>query len=194
VSAAVVAVGYDPGSALSGFGVVASEGQRLRFVDAGTIKTESAFTLTERLAYLHHQLADVVREHHPLVMGIEDQLGMAAKSRSNVNRQLMAARKGEQVQGFGYNADNDGVLGAQFTAMNVAFAYGVRVILLQPKTIKVAVMGPGGGNAEKSDIKAAVQRIFPELRDARFSSHAADGIAAAVAVKRRHHIDSRRAG
>lgn len=194
MSAARVALGFDPGTAQCGFGVIAREGQRVRFVDAGTVKTASAFTLTDRLQYIWRELTDVVREHRPLVMGIEDQLGMAARSRSNINRQLMAARKGEAVKGFGYNADNDGVMGAQFVAMSVAFAYRVRVILLQPKTIKVNVMGPGGGEADKAAIKAAVTRLFPELRDARFSSHAADGIAAAVTAERMDHVENRRAG
>jgi len=193
VSAARIAAGYDPGSALSGFGVVACDGKRLRLVDAGTIITKPAFTLTERLEFIWQQLTAVVREHRPLVFGIEDQLGMAAKARSNANRQLMAARRGEEVKGFGYNADNDGVIGAQLIAMSVAFAYRVPVILLQPKTIKVSIIGPGGGEAKKSEMKAAVSRIFPEIVGARFSAHAADGIAAAVCAERRHRIESLRA-
>lgn len=189
-----MAAGFDPGTALSGFGVIARERQRLSFVDCGTIRTESTFTLTQRLEYIWQQLTDVVREHRPLVLGIEDQLGMAAASRANANRLLMAAKRGDPIRGFGYNADSDGVIGAQVVAMTVAFAYRVRVILLQPKTIKVSVTGPGGGDADKAEIKAAVRRIFPELRDARFSSHAADGIAAAVCAERRDHLESRRLG
>lgn len=194
MSAARLALGFDPGTAQCGYGVIAREGQGRRFVDAGTVRTESAFTLTDRLAYIHHELAAVVREHHPLVMGIEDQLGMAAKSRSNLNRQLVAARNGQRVEGFGYSADSDGVLGAQFTAMNVAFAYGVRVILLQPKTIKVSVVGPGGGEAEKKQVKAALVRLFPELEGQRFSSHAGDGIAAAFCAERMDFLENRRIG
>ncbi|HEX5865425.1 MAG TPA: crossover junction endodeoxyribonuclease RuvC [Casimicrobiaceae bacterium] len=190
MSLARVAVGYDPGSALSGFGVIAREGQRRRFLDAGTITTEPSFTMLERLDYILHQLTDVVREHRPVVLAIEDQLGMAAAARACVNAQLSQARRGEQPKFFGYNADNDGVLGAQFMAMAVGFTYRVPVILLQPKTIKVSVVGPGGSEAEKSEVKAAVQRLFPELVDVRFSSHAADGIATAVCGEHQHHIQT----
>lgn len=194
MSIARVALGYDPGTALSGFGVIACAGARLQLVDAGTITTEPAFTLIQRLEYIHRELTAAVVEHRPIVFAIEDQLGMAAKSRANANRQLMAARKGERVEGFGYNADSDGVLGAQFVAMSVAFAYRIRVVLLQPKTIKVQVLGPGGGEGTKGAIKTAVARIFPELQGRRFSSHAADGIAIAIGGERMDRLESRRVG
>jgi crossover junction endodeoxyribonuclease RuvC len=196
MSAARVAVGYDPGTAQSGFGVIARVGSRLELRDAGTIKTEPHFTLIERLEFIHHQLTAVVVEHRPLVMGIENQLGIAAAARGRLNGQIAQLRRGEQPKFIGYNSDNDGVMGAQFVAMSVAFAYRVRVVLLEPKTIKVMVAGQGSGDADKHAIKTAVQRVFPELQEARFSSHAADGIATAIGAERYDHNEglARRSG
>ena len=34
-------IGIDPGSGLTGYGIIEKDGQKLRFVDAGTIRTES---------------------------------------------------------------------------------------------------------------------------------------------------------
>ena len=41
-------IGIDPGSRLTGYGIIQKEGQKLIFVDAGTIRTEAA-DMPERL-------------------------------------------------------------------------------------------------------------------------------------------------
>lgn len=188
-----LALGWDPGTAQCGFGVIAREGARLRCVDGGTIKSDSAKPLEERLYGIWADATAIVREHHPVVMGIEDQLGVAAAARANQNRKLAAARRGGHVADLGYTADTDGVIGVQFILMSVAFSYRVPIKLLQPRTIKVQMLGPGGGSAEKKDIKAAVERVLG-LQGVRFSSHAADGFAAAITAERISAIDERRAG
>ena len=34
-------IGIDPGSRLTGYGIIEKDGNKLRFVDAGTIRTET---------------------------------------------------------------------------------------------------------------------------------------------------------
>jgi len=48
----VIALGIDPGTARCGFGVVALDDGRLRLIDAGVIRTESAETDADRLRSL----------------------------------------------------------------------------------------------------------------------------------------------
>lgn len=194
MTAARVAIGADPGLANTGFGVVRRLARSFEFADCGTVKTDSARPLEEREELIWSTFGELVREHRPVVFGIEDQSGVNAAARQNVARQLAAARTGREVKGFGFNASNDGVIEVVGILKAVAFAYRVPVVMLQPRTIKVQLCGPGAGKAEKSDIKAAVVRLFPELADTRFSSHAADGLAIAVGAERVSFLESRRFG
>ncbi|EPK4358852.1 crossover junction endodeoxyribonuclease RuvC, partial [Acinetobacter baumannii] len=41
-------IGIDPGSRLTGYGIIEKDGSKLRFVDAGTIRTETQ-EMPERL-------------------------------------------------------------------------------------------------------------------------------------------------
>jgi crossover junction endodeoxyribonuclease RuvC len=192
VTLARVALGADPGLANTGFGVVRSHAQRLEFVDAGTVATDSARPLEEREELIWRTFSGLMHEHRPVVLAIEDQSGVNAAARQNVARQLAAARRGIEIKGFGFNASNDGVIEVVGILKAVAFAYRVPVVMLQPRTIKVQLCGDG--KAEKAQVKAALQRLFPELRDVRFSSHAGDGLATAVVGERVSRIDSLRCG
>lgn len=189
-----IAIGFDPGLANMGFGVIAREASRVVFVDAGTISTDSARPLEEREELIWREATALIRQHKPVVAGLEDQSGVNAAARQNVARQLAAARSGREVKGFGFNASNDGVIECVGILKAVAFAYRVPIVMIQPRTVKVQLLGPGAGKAEKSDIKTAVRRIFPELHDARISSHAADGLAIAIGAERHHCVECRRAG
>jgi crossover junction endodeoxyribonuclease RuvC len=189
-----IALGADPGLANTGFGVVARAPQKLEFLDAGTIATDSARPLEEREQLIWETFSGLVREYRPVVIGIEDQSGVNAAARQNVARQLAAARAGRAVKGFGFNASNDGVIEVVGILKAVAFAYRVRVVMLQPRTIKVQLIGAGAGQAEKVDVKAGVVRVLPALVGARLSSHAADGLATAITAERVDFIESRRFG
>ena len=51
-----IALGIDPGTAACGFGIVASDGASLRFVDAGTVRTDPSLSDSARLAELEAAL------------------------------------------------------------------------------------------------------------------------------------------
>lgn len=186
-----VSVGIDPGLAASGFGVIRREGSRLNWIEAGTITTDSARPLVERERLIFWSLTRVLREHCPDVLGIEDQSGVSAGARMAAKRALEAARRGQEVKSFGFNASNDGVIEVVGIIKAAAFAARVPIVMLQPRSVKVALLGPGAGKADKDAIKAHVARLFPDL--ARVSSHAADGFAIAIAAALHHQIDIRRA-
>lgn len=187
-----VAIGGDPGLANCGFGVVRRLARAYECLDAGTVSTDSARPLEQRQELIWDTFGDLVREFRPVVFGIEDQSGVNAAARQNAFRQIQAARQGREVNGFGFNAANDGVIEVVGILKAVAFAYRVPVVMLQPRTIKVQLIGPGAGKAEKADIKAAIARMFPDVP--RMSSHAADGLAIAIGAERVSFVDSRRVG
>lgn len=57
-------LGIDPGSRLTGYGIIEKNGQQLRFVDAGTIRTETQ-EMPERLKRIFAGIERVVKFHQP---------------------------------------------------------------------------------------------------------------------------------
>ncbi|MBF0138262.1 MAG: crossover junction endodeoxyribonuclease RuvC [Magnetococcus sp. DMHC-1] len=64
-------LGIDPGTTATGWGIVDAEGNRLRHVAHGTIRTRSAAPLPERLADIFHGLCRVIADHQPQVAAVE---------------------------------------------------------------------------------------------------------------------------
>jgi crossover junction endodeoxyribonuclease RuvC len=63
-------IGIDPGSRITGYGIVDSDGQTLRLVEAGCIRIpESSFHL--RLKYLFAEIHDIFKHHKPDCAAVE---------------------------------------------------------------------------------------------------------------------------
>lgn len=63
-------IGIDPGSRFTGYGIIDSDGQNLRLVEAGCIRiTESSFDL--RLKHLFQEIHDIFRQHKPDCAAVE---------------------------------------------------------------------------------------------------------------------------
>ncbi len=65
-------LGIDPGSRRTGWGVVQLEGTKLRQIGAGTIKVPEKLPLAKRLHLIHQGLEQVVREHRPEAVAVEE--------------------------------------------------------------------------------------------------------------------------
>ena len=65
------AMGIDPGTAICGFGVVDSDGSRLKPVTYGTIQTPSKASDAERLVMLFDGLNELYRKYQPDIIGVE---------------------------------------------------------------------------------------------------------------------------
>ncbi len=63
-------IGIDPGSRLTGYGIIEHEGSKLRFVDAGTIRTETA-EMPERLKRIFAGIERIVKFHGPTEAAVE---------------------------------------------------------------------------------------------------------------------------
>jgi crossover junction endodeoxyribonuclease RuvC len=64
-------MGVDPGTATTGFGVIESEKQNLRFLDAGVISTPAGSPMPDRLATIYAELTQLVIEHKPDLIAVE---------------------------------------------------------------------------------------------------------------------------
>jgi len=65
-------LGIDPGSRRTGWGVVQLEGTRLHPMGAGTIAVPEKLPLAKRLHMIHQGLEQVIAEHQPEVVAVEE--------------------------------------------------------------------------------------------------------------------------
>jgi len=58
-------LGIDPGTAVTGFGVVAVDGRTTSLVECGVIRTEARDPLPQRLAEVYEGVRDLIARHRP---------------------------------------------------------------------------------------------------------------------------------
>ena len=68
----MVVFGIDPGSTVTGWGVVRRERGRLHLVDAGIAKTSARQPMGERLCIIHETLVGAIRRHRVDAVAIEE--------------------------------------------------------------------------------------------------------------------------
>ena len=149
----MIALGIDRGTAACGFGVVASDGATLRFVDAGTVRTDPDRPDAARLADLETALDQLMTEHRPDRVAVE---------RLYFQRNVATAMAVGQARGV---------------ALLVAARHGLAVTEPTPNEVKVAVCGNGA--ADKQQVAVMVGRLLGvELKGAR--DDATDALAIAI--------------
>ncbi len=157
---AIRIIGIDPGLRRTGWGVVESLGNSLRFVAAGTVRSTDKASLAERLCELHDGLAEVLALHAP---------DEAAVEQTFVNKDATATLKLGQARGV---------------AMLVPALSGMAVAEYAPNAVKKAVIGVGHG--DKKQIHMMVKVLMPK---AFFDTDdAADALA--IAICHIHHRQS----
>jgi crossover junction endodeoxyribonuclease RuvC len=156
----LIILGLDPGLGTTGWGVIAAEGNRLRHVANGQIKTDPSAPLPRRLANLYSALIDVIRTERPDSAAAEEVLG-------NTNAQ--STLKLGQARGV---------------VLLAAASAGLTIGEYHPSTVKKAVVGTGG--AEKRQIQAMIGVLLPGAKIA--GPDAADALA--VAICHAHHVAS----
>src|SRR5512138_2755564 len=64
-------LGIDPGSRITGYGIVIKEGNRLVHVDNGAIFTDPKGDFAQRLKKIYQELGKVIEEYQPDAMAVE---------------------------------------------------------------------------------------------------------------------------
>jgi crossover junction endodeoxyribonuclease RuvC len=155
-------LGLDPGLGTTGWGLIEADGNRLRHIANGQLKTDIAAPLPQRLAALADQLEALIAEHQP---------GAAAAEEIFVNKNPQSTLKLSQARGV---------------VLMCAARAGIAVGEYAPTLVKKAVVGTGG--AEKAQVHAMVARLLPGAKIA--GPDAADALA--VAITHAHHLATAR--
>ena len=160
MSAAIRIIGIDPGLRATGWGVIDLEGSSIRFVAAGTVRSDAGDDLADRLNALHSGLTRMIEVHCP---------SEAAVEQTFVNRDAGATLKLGQARGI---------------AMLVPAQAGLRVGEYAPNAVKKTVVG--AGHADKTQIRMMVRVLLP--RATFDGDDEADALA--IAITHAHHRGS----
>lgn len=151
-------LGIDPGSRVTGYGVIETRGRELGYIACGTIRTDREEDFSRRLSIIFDGLTEVIDAHQPMVAAVEE---------------LFLAKNPRSALKLGH---------ARGVAVVAAVKRELTVYDYTARKIKQTVAGYG--QAEKVQVQHMVRALL-EL-DAPPSSDAADALA--VAICHAHHL------
>jgi crossover junction endodeoxyribonuclease RuvC len=61
----MIILGVDPGTAITGYGIIQSDGDELGLIDYGVITTPADWPLPRRLERIYRELTGLIAKHHP---------------------------------------------------------------------------------------------------------------------------------
>jgi crossover junction endodeoxyribonuclease RuvC len=160
----VIILGVDPGTQVTGYGVVTgSNANAMTLVECGVIRTQARDPLPSRLREIHDGISDVLARHRPDVLSIED---------------VFYARNVKTTVTLGH---------ARGVILLAAEQHNVRVHEITPAEIKKAVTGAGA--ASKEQVQFMITRLL-RLKSAPKPADAADGVAAALGYVMGAHLEA----
>jgi crossover junction endodeoxyribonuclease RuvC len=152
--AGTVVLGVDPGTAVTGYGVVARQGDgAVSLLECGVIRTHPRAPLPERLRDIYQGVVEVIARAHPSVLAVESVF-------------------------YAKNVRTSVVLGhARGVVLLAAALQELAVAEYPPAEVKNAVVGAGA--ATKEQVGYMVQRLL-RLKEPPKPHDAADGVAVAL--------------
>lgn len=146
-------LGIDPGTAVTGYGVVAFDGRTATLVECGVIRTTPRDPLPQRLLEVHEGIEEIIARHRPDTVAVEDVF-------------------------YAKNVRTTIVLGhARGVILLAAQRAALTIVEFPPAEIKKAITGTGA--ATKEQVQFMVARLL-RLKSAPQPADAADGVAAAL--------------
>ncbi len=149
----VVVLGLDPGSQVTGYGVVRESSGKAELVAVGTIRTPSGGDMAGRLGVIYSRVAEVVAAHRPMEAAIESVF---------VAKNTGSALKLGQARG---------------AAMAACAVAGLTVADYSPAQVKKSLVG--AGRAEKQQVAFMVAQILG-VKKPDWALDASDALAVAI--------------
>lgn len=150
---ALIVLGVDPGTARTGYGVVASGEGRLSLLECGVVRTRPRRPLADRIRHIFEAMQSIVQRFEPHVLSVE---------------MVFQGKNPQSALTLGH------ARGAVLLAGALA---GIQIAEYSPTAIKSAVVGTG--RATKEQVGFMVKTHL-RLASAPSPDDAADGVAAAL--------------
>jgi crossover junction endodeoxyribonuclease RuvC len=154
-------IGIDPGSIVTGYGVVEYHLRQIKLVTCGAINTPSKKNFPERLKMIYEGICQILKDFHPQFVSIEDVF---------YAKNIQAVLKLGQTRGV---------------VMLAAANFEIPIVEYSPRKVKQAVTGNGA--ASKEQVSRAVGQIL-ELSSTPTPHDVTDALAAAICHC--HRIDA----
>lgn len=148
----MLVLGVDPGSLVTGYGLVKKEGGTLGYVAGGKISFPHPWPFHQRIHRIFSSLVEIIETYHPEEMSIED---------------IFFAKNVKSALKIGH---------ARGAALVAAVQCGVKVFEYTPLQIKQSVVGYG--RATKEQVRAMVKLLLK--LDTQFSLDTSDALAVAI--------------
>lgn len=145
-------LGIDPGSRVTGYGLVSAAGSRLVYAGSGCIRTPARASLAARLAAIFQGVVQVIAEHQPSDMAVE---------------RIFMSQGAEAALKLGH---------ARGAAMVAGVNQGLPVHEYEARKVKQAVVGTGA--AAKAQVQQMVMRLL--CLEGAPPEDAADALAVAI--------------
>ncbi len=138
----MIVLGVDPGTLITGYGVVEKVGNRIRLLDYGAIRNGSGESLAVRLKSIYMRLAEIIEKHHPHEFAIETAF-------------------------YGKNVQSAMKLGhARGVSLLAAVNANIPTAEYSPREVKKSVVGKGA--ASKNQVQFMVKRLLRMKESPRF--------------------------
>ncbi len=148
-----IVLGVDPGTLVTGFGVVSCAGETLELLDSGTIRNRGEQSMPIRLKHIYEGLQALIERHHPDEFAIEAAF-------------------------YGKNAQSALKLGqARGVSILAAVEKEIPTTEYSPREVKQAVVGKGA--ATKEQVQYMVRTLL-HLKGDTMALDTSDAIAVAI--------------
>lgn len=144
-------IGIDPGSVITGFGIIETDGIRSFHIDHGHIRIAGE-DLPEKLGFIYYEISKLVEKWRPDEAGVEQVF---------MSNNAMSALKLGQARG---------------AAICAIVQHGVKVSEYTPRLVKQAVVGNGAANKEQ--VQHMIKALLGI--DGTVQADAADALAIAI--------------
>jgi len=155
-------LGIDPGTAVTGYGVLEpANGRPGRLVECGVIRTNPRDKLWDRLEAIFDGVSDVIQRHEPRILAIES---------------VFHGKNVRTTVGLGQ---------ARGVILLAAARAGLQIAEFSPATVKQSIVGTG--RAAKGQVGYMVQQLLRLTRPPS-PADAADGVAVALTCLMRRRL------
>lgn len=149
----MIILGVDPGTAITGYGLIRDLGNKIEVIEYGCIRTSPKSCLANRLRKINEELEKLIRNYQPQVAAVEDLF---------FNKNVRTALAVGQARGV---------------VLLTAAKAGVEVREYTPLQVKQALVGYG--RAEKHQVQYMVKMLL-SLEEAPEPDDVADALAIAI--------------
>lgn len=149
----MIILGIDPGTAITGYGIIRHQGNRLQQIGCGVMRTQAKTAMALRLKDLYQQMVQIIEIYHPDVVAVEELF---------FNKNVTTALSVGQARGV---------------ILLAAAGAGLEIAEYTPLQVKQGIVGYG--RAEKRQVQEMVRMLLclPEIPK---PDDAADALAIAI--------------